>query len=94
MTLKPESFWRSTLAQTLMGACFLVTCAWYARGYAEELKSEIRGLRQDVSALHDSIDKNVVTHAQAERYAAAFRWENRGLGITVPDVSKYRETPQ
>lgn len=90
-TFKPESLWRSTIAQTVLGAAFLLTSAWYARGYAEDLKGEIRALRQDVTAIRDSMAKQYVTQSQAERYAAAFRWENRGQGLVVPDVLQYRD---
>jgi hypothetical protein len=95
MTLKPESFWRSTLAQTFVGIIGISSFAWWVRGVAEEARSEFRALHAEVSAVRAEIaamDKKFVTQSQAERYAAEFRWENRGLGITVPDVPKFRDS--
>lgn len=92
MTLKPETFWRSTLAQTFVGIVGVSSAAWYCRGLAEEARAELRSLRAEVVALRSDMDRKFVTQSQAERYAAAFRWENRGAGIVVPDVILYRDT--
>jgi len=93
MSLKPGSIWSSSLAQTAAGLAIVTVAGWQVRGYTEEMRGEIRALREDVAGLRESFDKQVITQAQAERYAAAFRWENRGTGVVVPDLRLFIDSP-
>lgn len=81
--LKPETRWSATLVQTCSVIGCLFFSAWYIRG-------EVEAIRQSQARVETFIREQAVTQEQAERYAAAFRWENRNLEIIVPSVREYR----
>lgn len=89
MTIKPESRWVATLAQTFAIITSVVVATWLVRGSYEQVIAEQRAVRTEIDALKRTLEREVVTAAQAERYASDFRWENRDKGIFVPDVKFY-----
>lgn len=99
MTLRPETKWSATLVQTVAVVGTLVVAGWYVRGTYEamirgqadiqaqqvEIKTQLVGMQDAINAL----DARYITLDQADRYASAFRWENRSLSISVPDPRNY-----
>lgn len=81
--LKPETRWSATLVQTCSVLACLCGTAWYIRG-------EVESIRQSQARIEAFIREQAVTQDQAERYAAAFRWENRNTEVVVPPVRDYR----
>jgi hypothetical protein len=47
-------------------------------------------LKAQVAAIQQSLDTKYVTHEQADRYASAFRWENRNANISVPEPKLFQ----
>ena len=81
--LKPETRWSATLVQTGSVIACLLGVGWYIRG-------EVEGIRQSQARVEAFIKEQAITQEQAERYAAAFRWENRHVDLSVPLVRDYR----
>jgi hypothetical protein len=82
--MKPETKFSATFAQWSVGLGVVISTTLWAHGQFRDIKDG----QQRIEAF---IKSEAVTQNQAVRYAAEFRWENRALGITVPDVSKFRD---
>ena len=96
--VKPESRWSSTFAQTwaIISAIVVSTAAatWFLSNAYQALIAEMKALRTEVAAVQSSVSSlrgQVVTQTQAERYAAAFKWENRVMNIAVPDPKSFQD---
>ncbi len=96
-TLKPESRWTASLAQTCAIIAAVAAAVWVMRGEFEAMRNaHTQGqaeANKRLSSIETFIKSNAVTITHAERYAAAFRWENRGQGVIVPDIMLYRDIP-
>ena len=90
MSITPETVFKSTLAKIVSAAIFIITSTWWLRGHFEDIKRGQENTDTRLSAIESFMKSEAVTQSQAERYAAAFRWENRGLDIAVPDPKRYQ----
>lgn len=84
MTLKPETKTTVTLIQWVSVISFTVGASVWANTQFLELK-------EGQSRIETFIKHEAVTQRQATLYAAEFRWENRDIGIIVPEVSRFKD---
>lgn len=90
MSLKPESRWSATLIQTVSVLSAVAVAVWVLRGELEAMRSESSKINDRLVSIETFMKSEAVTQSQAERYAAAFRWENRSLDLTVPEPKRYQ----
>lgn len=87
-SLHSETPVKSTVSKTvaILGSTISMTAivVWYAAGQVSELNRRL-------ASIEEFIRSEAVTQSQAERYAAAFRWENRELRIVVPEPGFYQD---
>ena len=88
--LKPETRWSATLVQTCSVIGAVTIAVWFIRGEFEAIRSDMKANRDTLARMEEFMRSEVVTQTQAERYAAAFQWENRSLPLIVPEVKSYR----
>jgi len=89
-SLTSDTPFRSTLAKLLSALLFVVSATWWLRGEFEDLKQGQIRTAERLSSIEAFMKSEAVTQAQAERYAAAFRWENRSLDLAVPEPRRYQ----
>lgn len=84
--LNPETKLSLSLAQAWgIGSSVVIACVLASVFVVRKLDSLEQGqARIEAFITHEAVSRN-----DAERYASAFRWENRNLGITVPDPKTY-----
>jgi predicted cation transporter len=89
---------KSTVAKTVAllasTASLAAGGAWYLAVQVSAYKEELNKVNTRLVSIETFIRNEVVTQSQAERYASVFRWENRELGITVPEPSRYQDKPK
>jgi len=83
MTLKPESFWRSTLAQTVAGITVIIGCTATVCAFLNRVDTRLARMETHIT--------KAITITEAERYAAEFQWQNRASGLIVPNVNAFRD---
>lgn len=88
--LRPESRWSATFVQTISVISAVALATWYVRGTYEDVMRSQNELKAQIAAIQQSLDTKYVTHDQADRYASAFRWENRNANITVPEPKLFQ----
>ena len=89
--LHSETPVKSTVSRTvsILGSIIGTTAVvvWYAAGQVAELNRRL-------ASIETFMRDEAVTQSQAERYAAAFKWENRALNIVVPEPEDYQDKPK
>ena len=89
---------RATIAKLIAGIITVSGAVWYVRGAVADYQAAM-SYRMDIidrrlTSIEQFIRHEAVTQSQAERYANAFKWENRALGISVPDPAHYQDKPR
>lgn len=92
--LSIDTIFKSTLGKVVTGAAALTVLVWQGRGVAEAVTTRMDKIDARLTSIETFMRHEAVTQSQAERYAAAFKWENRDLRIVVPEPELYRDKPK
>lgn len=96
--LSIDTIFKSTLGKIVSGALALTVLVWQGRGaisnYQRAMDSRFDKIDARLTSIEAFMRNEAVTQSQAERYAAAFRWENRELRIVVPKPEDYQDKPK
>jgi hypothetical protein len=89
---------KSTLAKTVSILCAVTTAAagagWLLAREVSAYKETLGQVNARLTSIESFMRHEAVTQSQAERYAAAFKWENRAISIVVPAPADYQDKPK
>ena len=96
--LHSDSPVKSTVSKTAAFIVAIVSAAFsmgvYVTVQLSSVSAQAIETNRRLSSIEGFIRNEVVTQSQAERYAAAFKWENRALHIVVPEPAAYQDKPK
>jgi hypothetical protein len=97
-SLHAETPIKSTVSKTVAVLSSIISAAvavgFYAAFFLSDLAKQRDETNRRLSSIETFMRNEVVTQSQAERYAAAFKWENRDLRIVVPEPANFQDKPK
>jgi hypothetical protein len=96
--LHAETPVKSTVSKTVALLVSVISAAsgasWFLAVQVSAYRDTLRQMDARLASIESFMRTEAVTQSQAERYAAAFKWENRAISIVVPTPADYQDKPK